>query len=147
MAVRSLKIIVFISLLTALLFALIMLFTLYKPYLPNFETEEAPNEFMLIVKKAVGILSVQISVALASFFSNPDKRSMKRANEPHYIAFSLIMLWLIGFLVYLFINGIALSNGTLKFNTFYRDIDSLTLVLNFLVAGAIVFLFVKPPTR
>ena len=147
MAVRSLKIIVFISLLTALLFALILLFTLYKPYLPNFETEEAPNEFMLILKKVLGILSVQISVAIASFFSKADKRSMKRANEPHYIAFSLIMLWLIGFLVYLFINGIALSNGSLKFNVFYRDIDSLTLVLNFLVAGAIVFLFVKSPTR
>jgi hypothetical protein len=147
MAVRSLKIIVFISLLTTLLFAMIMLFTLYKTYLANFETEEAPNQFMLIVKKVLGILSVQISVAIASYLSSPNKTSMKRANEPHYIAFSLIMLWLIGFLVYLFINGTQLSNGVVKFNTLYRDIDSLTLVLNFLVAGAIVFLFVKPPTR
>ena len=147
MTVRSLKLIVFISLLTTLLFATVVLFTLYKTNLINFETEEAPNEFMLIVKKVIGIFSVQISVAIASYLSSADKGSRNRANEPHYIAFSLIMLWLIGFLVYLFINGIQLPNGTIKFRDLYRDIDSLTLSLNFLVSGAIVFLFVQTPTK
>src|SRR5215204_1350533 len=147
MTVRSLKLIVFISLLTTLLFAIIILFTLYKTNLIDFETEEAPNEFMLIVKKVIGIFSVQISVAIASYLSSTGKASMKRANEPHYIAFSLIMLWLIGFLVYLFINGIQLPNGNIKFRDLYRDIDSLTLSLNFLVCGAIVFLFVQTRTK
>ncbi|HKH62824.1 MAG TPA: hypothetical protein VKA49_18405 [Flavitalea sp.] len=147
MTVRSLKLIVFISLLTTLLFAIIILFTLYKTNLIDFETEEAPNEFMLIVKKVIGIFSVQISVAIASYLSSTGKASMKQANEPHYIAFSLIMLWLIGFLVYLFINGIQLPNGNIKFRDLYRDIDSLTLSLNFLVCGAIVFLFVQTRTK
>ena len=147
MTVRSLKLIVFISLLTTLLFATIILFTLYKTYLIDFETEEAPNQFMLIVKKVIGIFSVQISVAIASYLSSTDKASINRANEPHYIAFSLIMLWLIGFLIYLFINGIQLPNGNIKFRDLYRDIDSLTLSLNFLVSGAIVFLFVQTPTK
>ena len=142
MKIATLKLAIFVSLLLCLGISIVLLFILYRPNLFLGETIEAPNQFTPILVKVVGIFAIHISVALASYFSTNYTIRVEKATERHYIAASVIILWLICFVIYILLNGFSLGNGESTIEGFNKDIDTISASISFLISGALVFLFV-----
>lgn len=145
MKIATLKLTIFVLLLFCLGISIVLLFVSYRPNLFLGETNEAPNQFTPILVKVVGIFAIHISVALASYFSTNYTTTTKKATERHYIAASLVFLWLICFGLYILLNGFSLGNGETTIEEFNKDIDTISASISFLISGALVFLFVDKP--
>lgn len=143
MRLKNLKTIAFFSVLVVFSTSVILLFTLYRPHLFLGEREEIPNQFTPVLINVIGIFAVHLGVIIASYFSSEYTSSSRKANERHYIAFSLIFLWLIGMLFFIIYSGIRISSGKGTIEAFNEDLDKINMAINFLIAGALVFLFVN----
>jgi small-conductance mechanosensitive channel len=144
MNLSKLKLIIFYGVLAAFVACVVVLFVLYRPYVFHGEVAEAPNQFTPLLIKVIGVFAVHIGVMASGYFSSGYQNTSNRATEQHYIAFSLIALWLVGFLVFILLNGLNMKTGETTIEAFNKDIDTVNASINFLIAGALVFLFVTP---
>lgn len=143
MKLRTLKIIVFLSVIITFAVSIILLFFFYRPHLFLGENG-TPNQFTPLLINVIGVFAVHLGVIFASYFSSYYSPTNKRANERHYIAFSVIILWLLGILFFIVYTGIKIGSlEGVTIEIFNEDFDKINTATNFLIAGALVFLFVN----
>lgn len=141
MKLSRIKLVTLYLLLASLIASVLIIYIIFGPKVYHGEDPQIGDQFTPLLLKVVGVYSVNLAIVFSSYFTGERGSRNTVVSEKHWIAFSLILTWDIGFMVYLVYSGINLEKIYIEiFNTSF---DKIISSINFLVAGALVFLFKK----
>ncbi len=140
MKLYKLRLIALVATFLFLLISVVVLYTCFFNRIWHGEVPDKEDQFTQLLLKVIGLFAVHIAVILANYFGAPPLSRTIIATESHWIAFSLVILWHIGFFLFLFFNGQNINVG-IVFEKFDANFDKFVTSINFLIAASLVFLF------